>query len=172
MDGPSHAGSCTRGNRVTLQGLDQLPLKFRASRKSDVRTQFAALCYRMNHGHPEVLLITSRGSRRWIVPKGWPIENMTPAQGAQQEAWEEAGVKGRPIERCIGLFSYPKVVGQDETLPCIAMVYPVKVKSLANDYPESHQRRRKWFTRKKAAARIAEPELAHIVRNFDPSGLR
>ncbi|WP_296766635.1 NUDIX hydrolase [Sediminimonas sp.] len=152
-----------------LEGKQQLPLRFDASHKSDVRTQFAALCYRIRRGRPEILLITSRSSRRWIVPKGWPIENMTPAQSALQEAWEEAGVKGRAIEHCLGLFSYAKLIGPDKALPCIAMVYPVKVKALANDYPESHQRRRKWFTRKKAAARVDEAELVHIIRAFDPA---
>ena len=152
-----------------LEGKQQLPLRFDAAHKSDVRTQFAALCYRLRRGRPEILLITSRGSRRWIVPKGWPIENMTPAQAALREAWEEAGVRGRAIEHCLGLFSYAKEIGPDRTLPCITLVYPVKVKSLAGSYPESHQRQRKWFTRKKAAARVTEPELAHIIRAFDPS---
>ena len=152
-----------------LEGKQQLPLRFDASHKSDVRTQFAALCYRIRRGRPEVLLITSRATRRWIVPKGWPIENMTPAQSAQQEAWEEAGVTGRAIDNCLGLFSYAKVIGPDRSLPCIVMVYPLKVKSLAATYPESQQRRRKWFTRKKAAARVGEAELAHIIRAFDPA---
>ena len=59
--------------------IKQLPLKLRAASKNDVRSQFAALCYRIKAGNPEILLITSRGTGRWIVPKGWPEDGMTPA---------------------------------------------------------------------------------------------
>src|SRR6056297_3611786 len=114
--------------------IKQLPLNLQASHKRDVRSQFAALCYRVRAGRLEVLLITSRRSKRWIVPKGWPIDGMTPAQSAGLEAWEEAGVIGKPIDLCLGLFSYRKIMEDAETLPCVAMVYPVKVKKLAKEF--------------------------------------
>jgi 8-oxo-dGTP pyrophosphatase MutT (NUDIX family) len=148
--------------------IKQLPLKLHASQKRDVRSQFAALCYRVQNGRVEVLLITSRRSKRWIVPKGWPIDEMTPAQSAAREAWEEAGVIGKPVDICLGLFSYRKVMEDAETLPCVAMVYPVKVKKLAKDYPEAGERKRRWVSRKKAAQMVSEPELSRILRDFDP----
>ena len=152
--------------------IKQLPITIRASHKSDVRTQFAALCYRIVQNKPQILLITSRRTRRWIVPKGWPMDAKTPAECAAQEAWEEAGVIGKPREICLGLYSYNKVLGDRGGLPCVAMVYPVLVKSLVSDFPEKGQRRRKWFNPKKAAERVMEPELARILRDFDPKLLR
>lgn len=157
---------------MTLQSTKQLPIRVKASHKSDVRTQFAALCFRIRNGKTEVLLITSRGGQRWIIPKGWPMDRRTPGHAAAQEAWEEAGVRGKSHERSLGLFSYTKEQGDSTTLPCVAIVYPVKVKSLAKDFPESGQRKRKWFSLKKAAELVSEPELAQILKTFDPRLLK
>ncbi len=165
-------GQRRKDSALTLQNIKQLPIRVKASHKSDVRTQFAALCYRLHNGKPEVLLITTRGTQRWIIPKGWPMHDKTPADSAMQEAWEEAGVIGKPSNTCLGIFSYTKFVSPDDGLPCIAMVYPVKVKKLANTFPETGQRRRKWFSLKKAAARVNEPELAAIIKSFDARSLR
>ncbi len=151
--------------------IKQLPISVRAAHKTDVRSQFAALCYRIQRDKPQVLLITSRRTGRWIVPKGWPMDGMTPAQCAAQEAWEEAGVIGKTKDRCLGLYSYSKSRGPIRGVPCVALVFPVRVKSLARDFPEKSQRRRKWFAPKKAASKVIEPELARILRDFDPRSL-
>jgi 8-oxo-dGTP pyrophosphatase MutT (NUDIX family) len=152
--------------------IKQLPISIRASHKSDVRSQFAALCYRIRRGKPEILMITSRGTGRWIVPKGWPIDGKTPAASAAQEAWEEAGVAGTTHDSCLGLYSYNKILEDGSSAPCVAMVYAIKVKSLAKDFPEKGQRVRQWMTPKKAAALVAEPELARILKDFDPRAVR
>lgn len=157
---------------MTQHYLKQVPIALRSRRKSDVRTQFAALCYRIRNDKPEFLMVTSRGTKRWIIPKGWPLDGKTPAESALQEAWEEAGVLGRVTGPSLGLFSYHKILPQDGGLPCVAMVYPVRVRALADDYPELGQRKRKWMRPKKAAARVSEPELAQIIRAFDPKLLR
>ncbi|MDR9393764.1 NUDIX hydrolase [Roseovarius sp. SYSU LYC5161] len=158
---------------MTLQKIKQDPISLNAHGKRDLRTQFAALCYRIKGGKPEFLLITSRGSGRWIIPKGWPVDGRTPGESALTEAWEEAGVQGRVIERCIGLFSYHKEIGDtDGSLPCLALVYPVKVKALARRYPEAGQRRRRWLGRRKAAEKVSDPELARIIRDFDAARLK
>ncbi len=157
---------------MTLHANRQLPIALRPQSKTDLRTQFAALCYRVTKDKPEILLITSRRSGRWIVPKGWPIPDKTPGETALTEAWEEAGVRGKAIEQCIGLFSYLKATDPRTSLPCLGLVFPVKVKSLARDYPEAGERRRKWLRPRKAAARISEPELAQLIRHFDPRTLR
>lgn len=149
--------------------IKQLPITIQAAHKSDVRSQFAALCWRMNCGKSEILLITTRRSGRWIVPRGWPMDGMTPAASAAQEAWEEAGVIGTPLDQCLGLYSYAKTIAPGQTLPCVAMIYPIEVKSLAAEFPESGQRRRKWFSHRKAAAKVNEPELSRILRDFDPA---
>jgi 8-oxo-dGTP pyrophosphatase MutT (NUDIX family) len=148
--------------------IKQLPISVHGARKGDVRTQFAALCYRVKRGKLKVLLITSRRTRRWIVPKGWPMEGRTPSQTAIQEAWEEAGVTGRPAGPCIGVYSYAKDVGSMDDLPCLAMLYPVEVRALAKEYPESGQRRRRWVSPRKAARLLSEPELARLILDFDP----
>ncbi|WP_157046639.1 MULTISPECIES: NUDIX hydrolase [unclassified Roseovarius] len=156
---------------VTLLKLKQMPLLLSAVPKSEIRTQFAALCFRMVGNKPEILLITSRGSGRWILPKGWPASGRTPAAMALREAWEEAGVQGRAYDTCLGLYSYAKTIGPDRGLPCVALVYPVRVKSQTAHFPEAGQRRVKWFRPKKAAARVREPELAEIIRSFNPQRL-
>ena len=149
----------------------QIPINMNAANKRDLRTQFGALCFRMVRGKPEILLITSRRRKRWIVPKGWPIDGKTPAETAKIEAWEEAGVRGRMYDRCLGVYSYLKTQDGGQALPCVTMLYAMKVDEYASDYPEAKQRRRKWLRQKQAAARVDGPDLAHIIRHFDPAQL-
>lgn len=153
---------------MTALSTHQLTPSLQELSEGGVRTQYAALCYRMSRDKPEVLLVTSRGTGRWLVPKGWPMSGHTPAETAAKEAWEEAGVIGKVKDTCLGLFSYQKVIEDGQDLPCVVMVYPVTVKSLAVRFPEMGQRKRKWFTPKKAAQKVAEPELARILSDFDP----
>lgn len=151
---------------MTLQKVKQEPISLQSASKSDVRTQFAALCFREVKEKTQILLITSRGTGRWIIPRGWPMDNKTPSEAALTEAWEEAGVKGKALEATLGLYSYTRTISGEE-IPCVAMVYPVKVKSIEDDYPEAGQRDRKWLSPQKAAKRVSEPELARIIKDFD-----
>ncbi|MFK7763240.1 MAG: NUDIX hydrolase [Roseobacter sp.] len=148
--------------------IRQLPISFEGHRKTDVRTQFASLCYRLRKGKLQVLLITSRNTKRWIVPKGWPMDRRTPADCAAIEAWEEAGVRGVSDGRCIGVFSYNKETTAQGELPCLAMVFALEVAEQEDDYPECEERERVWVSRKKAAKMVGEPELSRIIRDFDP----
>ena len=154
---------------VTFINLKQPPLRLDSFDKRGVRTQFAALCYRVHNDETQILLVTSRTSRRWIIPKGWPVEGATPAEAAATEAFEEGGVKGKTTNVCIGFFSYTKVIDKDESLPCAVSVFPVKVKKLLDDYPEAKERKRKWFSQKRAASLVREPELKKIIKHFDPA---
>ena len=156
---------------MSLQ-FHQPPLHIRAPKKTEMRAQFGALCYRIVKDRPQVLLITSRGSGRWIIPKGWPQHKSTPAEAAATEAWEEAGVRGRAVDQCIGLYSYFKHISSEDPLPCAVLVYAIKVKTLADRFPEAGERRRRWFSRKKAASRVDEPELQQLIRGFEPRLLR
>jgi 8-oxo-dGTP pyrophosphatase MutT (NUDIX family) len=135
--------------------------------KTDLRTQFAALCYRIKDDKLQFCIVTSRRSKRWIVPKGWPIHGETPMDAAATEAFEEAGVRGKIYPRPIGVFSYYKVRSQDE-LPCMAVVYPLKVKKILKRWPEDRERERKWVSRKKAAQMVDDPELSVIIQTFNP----
>jgi 8-oxo-dGTP pyrophosphatase MutT (NUDIX family) len=144
----------------------QMPISLHGGAKGSARTQFAALCWRVRRGKLQVLLITSRRRKRWIVPKGWPMDGKTPAQCALIEAWEEAGVRGTESDDCIGVYSYARLREGEEDLPCLAMLYPVKVKSLKKKFPEAKHRRRKWVSRKKAAKMVTERELGKLILGF------
>ncbi|GKY88593.1 NUDIX hydrolase [Sinisalibacter aestuarii] len=139
--------------------------------KRDVRSQFGAIPWRLNDGKVEVLLVTSRISRRWILPKGWPMHGATPAEAAATEAYEEAGVTGEPSNAAVGFYSYRKDFEGDD-LPVVVAMFPLRVKKVLKDWPEKGQRKRKWVSRKKAAALLSEPELRLMVRNFDPRRLK
>ena len=91
--------------RVTKQGKQQLPLAVELAGKRDMRTQFGALCYRIVKNKAQVLLITSRRTKRWVIPKGWPMQGKTPGDSALQEAWEEAGVIGKVTGPCLALYT-------------------------------------------------------------------
>lgn len=148
--------------------LKQQPIRLPAADKRELRTQFGALCYRIRNDKVQVLLITSRRQGRWIIPKGWPTEDKTPAKSAALEAYEEAGVEGKITGDVIGIYSYIKDLGSDEKMPCMTAVFPLEVKRLHANYPEAGQRKRKWLSRKKAATMIDEPELRQIVKKFEP----
>ncbi|MGH1578160.1 NUDIX hydrolase [Planktotalea sp.] len=148
--------------------LPHLAIDMLGAKKTGLRTQFAALCFRRRKGKLEILLVTSRRSRRWIIPKGWPQDGLPPSQSAAVEAMEEAGVEGKVFNASIGAFSYTKRYGPSRALPCVALVYPLKVKKMHKSYREAKQRKRKWFSRAAAAKRVTDPELAFIIRTFDP----
>ncbi|MEJ6403912.1 NUDIX hydrolase [Yoonia sp. 2307UL14-13] len=148
----------------------QLPLKFQTKHKTDIRAQFAALCWRVKNGKIQVCLVTSRTRKRWIIPKGWPMRDQTPALAAATEAFEEAGLSGHAIDHCLGIYTYSKPLDRRMT-PVVAMVYPVQVRKVHNTWPEKGERKRKWFTPKKAAKKLTEPQLKRIVAGFTPHQL-
>src|SRR5258708_7732746 len=79
------------------------------SSKSVVRIQYGALPYRFTpEASLEILLVTTRQTKRWIIPKGWPIKRLKPAKSAAREAFEEAGVRGKIGMKSVGLFAYEK----------------------------------------------------------------
>ncbi|QFT57546.1 NUDIX domain protein [Sulfitobacter sp. THAF37] len=133
--------------------------------KRPKRLQVAALCYRDTPDGKRVLLITSRDTGRWIVPKGWPINGLDGPGAALQEAWEEAGVREADIESApVGIFDYAKGLGEGLTMPVQAQVYLTRVKDLREDYPEAEQRKRAWFSPQEAAELVDEPDLQAILR--------
>jgi 8-oxo-dGTP pyrophosphatase MutT (NUDIX family) len=149
--------------------LPGVAIDMQGAKKRGLRTQFAALCYRMRKGKPEILLVTSRRTRRWIIPKGWPQDGILPAQSAAIEALEEAGVEGKVSNASLGMYFYTKQHVSGRSIPCIALVYPLKVKTVHANYRESKQRDRKWFRPAAAAKKVTDPELAYIISTFDPS---
>lgn len=150
-----------------MKGLQQQEIELGRASKTDLRTQFAALCYRFKKDKLQICLVTSRRSGRWIVPKGWPMNGETPMDAAATEAFEEAGVRGKVHTRPVGVFSYYKVRSENE-LPCIAVVYPLKVNKVMARWPERKERERKWFSRKRAAGLVQDAELSAIIETFKP----
>ena len=125
--------------------------------------QMAALCFRGDGADKEYLLITSRDTGRWIIPKGWPIRGLTSKETALREAWEEAGVKnGRASKEPIGTYDYDKHKENGFTIPVKALVYAVEVLEMAQDLPEVDERNQRWVDPQTAASFVNEPELEQI----------
>jgi 8-oxo-dGTP pyrophosphatase MutT (NUDIX family) len=131
------------------------------------RIQVAALCWRDGDAGREVLMITSRDTGRWILPKGWPMDGRDAAQSAMGEAWEEAGVAEGEIEAApLGTYAYDKVLDGGVPTRVQTRVFAVKVVRMDADYPEAGERRREWMTPAAASRQVAEPELARILADF------
>ncbi|WP_417243352.1 NUDIX hydrolase [Celeribacter sp.] len=131
------------------------------------RVQSAALCYRKGAQGKEVLLISSRGTGRWILPKGWPIDGMDGAGTAAQEAWEEAGVQPAKVKpKPLGKYHYDKLFDNGASAPVTATVYSIKVEGMADTFPECSERTRNWMAPAAAAELVDEPELKDILRAF------
>lgn len=129
--------------------------------------QVAALCYRNGDAGKEVLLVTSRNTGRWILPKGWHEDGMTASDAAAREAWEEAGVKkGVIADEPVGQFAYLKQLDNGVAAPCATSVFPLKVKKLEGKFPEAAERKRKWVSIERAAEMVNEPGLRRILRAF------
>lgn len=144
---------------------------------STTRVQYAALPYRINgRKRPEVMLVTSRRSRRWIIPKGWPHKGQTPYRSAAREAFEEAGVIGAIRRRPVGSFSYEKRLKKGRAIECVVRVFALEVRRQNPEWPEKAERRIKWLSLRAAADAVAEPMLRSIIlrlaRRSGPSGKR
>lgn len=126
--------------------------------------QVAALPWRLNgDGELEILLVTSRISQHWLLPKGWPIEGKSNAQAARQEAFEEAGIKGRISKSRLARFAYRRLEPDGATSPCTVSVFAFRVSHELNEWPEQHQRNRQWFAQDAAAAVVFVPGLAAML---------
>lgn len=137
--------------------------------RSDVaQEEVGALCWRRRRGAVQVLLVTSRGTGRWVIPKGWPIPGLMPAAVAAREAWEEAGVRGTVADESLGVFSDEKVVGADRAVPGTVAVHARAVETVARTWPERRERDRLWLAPAEAALRVREAGLPAIIAAFDP----
>jgi 8-oxo-dGTP pyrophosphatase MutT (NUDIX family) len=129
--------------------------------------QVAALCWRVSpKAALEVLVITSLNSKRWILPKGWPEPDLTPAQSAAREAFEEAGVTGKIGARPVGHYYYLKEKKDGGAVPCSVEVFALQVTKQLDDWPEKGARQLAWLPLDRAAARVAEPALRQVLKEF------
>ena len=103
-----------------------------------------------------LLVSTSRGN--WTIPKGVVEPNLTPAQSAAQEAFEEGGIRGAVREPALGSFESDKWGGT-----CHVEVFHMDVTEVLEEWPEGTVRRRKWATLAEAAAEVHSEPLAKFL---------
>jgi 8-oxo-dGTP pyrophosphatase MutT (NUDIX family) len=132
-------------------------------RTRQVGIQYAALPYRLQSGRLWILLISSRRTRRWVIPKGWPTEGRAPHEGAAIEAMEEAGITGAISDQPLGSYSYLK---DDQNLTIQVLVFPMRVDEQVLRFKEQGQRVATWFPVRRAARLVAEPSLRRLILDF------
>ncbi|RUM19369.1 NUDIX domain-containing protein [Rhizobium vallis] len=130
--------------------------------------QYGALCFRtIADDGLEVLLITTRETGRWTIPKGWPIDGLAPHEVAEREAWEEAGVKGRAKKRIFGHFVYIKSLEDGQQVPAFVEVHLLKAHDTKKRFPECKSRTLAWMRPAEAASLVYEPELRGLLRRME-----
>jgi 8-oxo-dGTP pyrophosphatase MutT (NUDIX family) len=131
--------------------------------------QVAALCWRhapKRNSQVEILLVTSLNSKRWILPKGWLEPELSAAENAAREAFEEAGVTGKVSPEPIGAYHYLKERKDGGGTPCSVDVFVLAVTKQLDDWPEKNARELAWVPVEQAAARVSEPGLREVLRDF------
>lgn len=128
--------------------------------------QFAVLPLKYEDGLTFVLLVTSRETRRWVLPKGWAERHLSGPELAAKEAFEEAGVTGEVRLEPIGSYRYEKRLANGRQVTCCVEVFPMRVDRLLNDWPERQQRTREWFTLAEAAAAVQEADLGSLLLTY------
>lgn len=122
--------------------------------------QSAVVPYRMRSDVVEILLITSRKGKRWVIPKGVKEPELSPQASAAQEALEEAGIAGSVSSQPIGRYKYAKWGGV-----CRVAVFAMAVDTIHEQWQESY-RRREWVCVEEAAERVEETALKRLIRSF------
>lgn len=157
----------SREPKTLLQALAASPEKLFAG---PFRQQYAALCFRAAPDGEgiEVLVITSRDTGRWVIPKGWPMKDRKPHQTAAIEALQEAGVRGKVKKKPVGRYTYLKMLDDGDVAPCIVDVFQVEATRLAGKFKEKGERELAWVSPDEAARRVREIELKSLLIEFKP----
>lgn len=127
--------------------------------------QYGALPWRFND-EPEIMLITSRDTRRWVIPKGWPMKKRKPNETAALEAFQEGGLLGKIGKKGLGSYHYRKRLTNGAVLMCRVEVFPLHVLHQRQKWPEKGQRITQWFTYAEAADEVVEEELKELILTF------
>jgi 8-oxo-dGTP pyrophosphatase MutT (NUDIX family) len=121
---------------------------------------------RQRQAIPEILLITSRDTGRWVIPKGWPMKKRKPHQVAQQEALEEAGIVGQAAKRSFGSYQYEKRLSGGDAVTCVVKVHLLSVSDTVEEFAERGQRQMTWMAPRDAAKEVNEPELSKLMERL------
>lgn len=132
---------------------------------ADELRQVAAIPVRVRDGQAEICLITTRDTRRWTVPKGWPMKGIKDHRAAAVEAHEEAGLIGRAGKEAIGDYSYWKRRGDHFDLIRVT-AYRLDVEKIAAQWPEMEERDVRWFLPCDAAALVDEADLGALIETI------
>ncbi|HVJ40423.1 MAG TPA: NUDIX hydrolase [Dongiaceae bacterium] len=133
-----------------------------------VLQQAGAIPYTMLDGELRILLVTSRDTGRWLIPKGYVDKGLTPADAAVREAYEEAGIKGAVASDLpLGFFTYFKKLKSGEDKPASVQVFLLRVEKQCKKWPEMKQRQCGWFKPEEAASLVKEPGLAMLLLRVD-----
>lgn len=153
---------------MPLNFLSQLAADVRLMLRRPARMQYAALCYRIGKktGALEILLITSRDTGRWVIPKGWPMPGKRAHEVTEREAYEEAGVKGKAQTAPIGAYVYQKRTNHGLAISCKVQVHALEVDEFCENFPEKGTRRLEWVDCREAASRVAETSLKSLILAF------
>jgi 8-oxo-dGTP pyrophosphatase MutT (NUDIX family) len=134
-----------------------------------VITQYAALPFALKNGRPRVMLVTSRGKGRWIIPKGWPESHLAPHDCAAKEAYEEAGVVGKINERPLGTYRYTKRLRSRGVATFEVKAYLLEVERQLSDWPEKGERETRWMAPARAARLVSEDGLVRLLLSLETS---
>lgn len=145
--------------------MARLATKAKHVERPGLRMQYAALPYR-DEGELEVLLVTSRETRRWIIPKGWPMASRHAWESAAREALEEAGVEGAVSHTPVGTYIYDKRLAGGVLVPCSVEVFALKVARQRKQWREKDQREVRWVPIAEAIEMVQEQGLKIILRAF------
>lgn len=131
--------------------------------------QYGVLAYRFEpDGSHRVLLITSRETKRWVIPRGNLMSGLAAHVTAAQEAYEEAGLIGNVAPEAIGFYDYDKRRKNARDVQAGVQVFPMEVTEQKADWPEKDERERRWFDPDAAARRVDEHGLRDLIREFRP----
>lgn len=128
--------------------------------------QVAALPFQGSLSQRRVLLITSLGTRRWIIPKGNIEPGLTAPESAEFEAFEEAGVVGRLAASGLGTYTYDKIDDDDDAVLHHVKVYPLEVQQTLDAFPDSEKRERQWMAPEEAIDAVDEAGLKDLIAKF------
>lgn len=132
-------------------------------------TQYGVLAYDVDeHGEPRFLLITSRTTKRWVIPRGNPIAGLSPHRSAAEEAYEEAGITGLVGPEALGSYTYEKKRRRGDGIAAEVHVFPLRATVQSGRFPEQDERETRWLTREEAAEAVDEPGLRDIILAFTP----